>query len=156
MKSINIDGQEIGQQFQPYVIAELSANHNGKLDNAVQLLNLAKQAKVNAVKLQTYTADTITLKSDDPIFQITDGPLSGRSFIISMNGHILHGNGIEICLMKPNVLACDFSSPFDKSAIDFLEKLNVVAYKIASFEIVDLQLIEYAARTGKPLIISQV
>ncbi len=152
---INIEGRRIGSAHPPYVIAEMSANHNGKIETAFKLINEAKKAGADAIKLQTYKADTLTLKSDLPDFQITDGLWAGRTLYelydwahTPWDWHKLlfsHARKIGITI---------FSSPFDKTAIDLLEDLNAPAYKIASFEAVDLELIRYASSTGKPLIIS--
>ncbi|MGZ9200812.1 MAG: pseudaminic acid synthase [Caulobacteraceae bacterium] len=150
-----IGGRAIGADQPPFVIAELSGNHNGSLDRALELIDRAAEAGADAVKLQTYTADTITLDHDGPGFRIEDGLWAGRTL------HDLYQEastpwGWHLRLFERAAergLIC-FSSPFDDTAIDFLESLGAPAYKIASFEAVDLPLIERAARTGKPLIIS--
>ena len=154
-KSIRIDGVEIGPGCPPYVIAEMSANHNGDYEAALRIIDEAKKAGASALKIQTYRADTITLKSDLPDFQITEGLWVGKTLYDLYEwahtpwewhaGLFEHARRREITL---------FSSPFDHTAVDFLEDLNAPAYKIASFEAVDLPLIAYAASTGKPLIIS--
>jgi len=148
--------REIGSGASTYIVAELSANHNQDFDQAVQIIHAAKEAGADAVKLQTYTADTITINSNRPEFRIGGGTLwDGR------NLHELYGEAHTPWEWQPklkqvaNDLGMDlFSSPFDASAVDFLEKMDVPAYKVASFELVDLPLIQRMARTGKPLIMS--
>ena len=139
-----------------YVIAELSGNHNQDFDRAVRLVQAAKEAGVDAVKLQTYTADTITIRSNRQEFRIGGGTIwDGR------NLHDLYGEAYTPWEWQPKLkkvadeLGIDlFSSPFDTTAVDFLEKMGVPAYKLASFELVDIELIQKMARTGKPLIIA--
>lgn len=155
MKQIQIAGRSIGPDYLPYVIAEVSANHNGKLETAMSIIEAAKKAGADAAKLQTYKPDTITLDSDSEDFKIKGGLWDGRTlYELYEEAHMPwewhktlfeHAKKIGITL---------FSSPFDNSAIDLLEDLNAPAYKIASFEAVDLPLIKYAASTGKPMIIS--
>jgi N-acetylneuraminate synthase len=154
-KSININGNEIGEGFAPFVIAEMSANHNGNIANAFRIIEEAKKCGAHAVKMQTYTADTLTLKSDLPDFQITDGLWAGKTlyelYECAQTPWEWHKSLFEHARQVGITL---FSSPFDNTAIDLLEDLNTPAYKIASFEAVDLPLIKYAASTGKPMIIS--
>jgi len=153
---IEIAGRRIGAGHPAYVIAELSANHNRNFDDAVELVRAAKEAGADAVKLQTYTADTITIDSDKEYFRVGGGTLwDGRTL------HDLYDEAHTPWEWQPNLkdLADEigihlFSSPFDATAVDFLEGLNVPAHKVASFELVDLPLIEKIARTGKPLIMS--
>lgn len=152
---ITIQGKKIGGANPVYIIAELSANHNQSFDKAVQLIRAAKNAGADAVKLQTYTADTITIACDRPEFRIQGTLWNGRTL------HDLYGEAYTPWEWQPklkqiaNDLGLDlFSSPFDASAVDFLESMGVPAYKLASFELVDIPLIEKMARTGKPLIIS--
>lgn len=155
MQEIKIAERPIGPDHLPYVIAELSANHNGKFENALRIIDEAKKAGADAVKLQTYKPDTITFKCDSDDFQIKDGPWSGQTlYELYEEAHMpwdwhkplfAHAKQLDLTI---------FSSPFDNTAVDLLEDLNAPAYKIASFEAVDLSLIKYAASTGKPLIIS--
>ena len=154
---MKIDQLEIGLQSRPYVIAEMSGNHNQSLDRALAIVDAAAAAGAHALKLQTYTADTMTLDMAQGEFTIADPDSlwSGQSMhALYRQAHTpwdWHAPIMERA--KAQGMAC-FSSPFDESAIDFLETLDVPCYKIASFELVDLPLIRRAAATGKPLIIS--
>jgi pseudaminic acid synthase len=158
MKSFNpihIAGRAIGPGQPPYVVAEMSANHNGDLASALSIIDLAKKAGADAVKIQTYTADTITLDSDLPDFKILDGPWKGRTlFQLYDWAHTPWEWHKPMFDYARKVGITIFSSPFDNSAVDLLEDLGAPAYKIASFEAVDLPLIRYCASTGKPLVIS--
>jgi N-acetylneuraminate synthase len=155
-ENIQIGQRKVGTGQPVYVIAELSANHNQSFDRAVQIVRAAKEAGVDAVKLQTYTADTITISSERECFRVGGGTLwDGRTL------YDLYGEAHTPWEWQPKLKdLCDdlgldlFSSAFDASAVDFLEKMNVPAHKIASPELVDLPLIEKMARTGKPLILS--
>ncbi len=153
--SMRIAGRNIGCQYPPYIIAELSANHNGKLDTALQIIEQAKQSGADAVKLQTYRPDTITLDSDTVDFQIKGGLWDGRSlYELYEEAHMPWDWHKPLFEHAKKVGIPIFSSPFDATAVDLLEDLNAPAYKIASFEAVDLPLIRYVASTGKPMIIS--
>jgi N-acetylneuraminate synthase len=156
MKSnFNINGISIGEEFPPYVIAEISANHNGNIENAKKLIKLAKASGASAVKIQTYRPDTITVKSRKKDFLIVGGKWHGRYlYDLYQEAHTPWEWHKELFDLANKIGITLFSSPFDRTAIDFLETLNTPAYKIASFEIVDLPLIQHAASTGKPLIIS--
>lgn len=138
-----------------FVIAELSANHNGSIETAIETIRAAKRAGADAIKFQTYTADTITLKSDKDDFKIKgtiwDGKILHDLYAEAYTPWEWHAELFQVA--KEEGLIC-FSSPFDFSSVDFLEQLNVPAYKIASFEITDIPLIKYVAEKGKPIIVS--
>lgn len=153
---IKIGNRVLNNDSQTYIIAEMSGNHNMDYERAVKIVKAAKEAGADAIKLQTYTADTITLNSDAPCFQITQGTLWDGTTL-----HKLYEEAYTPWDWQPklkelaNSLGMDcFSSPFDFTSVDFLEKMDVPAYKIASFEITDIPLIKKVAETGKPVIIS--
>lgn len=153
---IKIGGRSVGVGAPAYIVAELSANHNQSVEQAVRIIQAAKNAGADAVKLQTYTADTITMRSEKEYFRITGGtPWDGRIL------HDLYQEAFTPWEWQPKLkqVAEDlgmhlFSSAFDESAVGFLEQMNVPAHKVASFELVDVDLIRKMARTGKPLIMS--
>lgn len=152
---IEIEGRKIGTGYAPYIIAELSANHNGSLERALQTISEAKKRGACAVKLQTYSADTMTIDCDKNDFQITEGPWAGynlyKLYKWAQTPFEWHKAMFE---HARNIGITTFSTPFDETAVDLLEDLNAPAYKIASFEMTDLPLVRYAASTGKPLIMS--
>ena len=153
---VKINDRCIGGGNPTYIVAELSANHRQQFDEAVELIRKAKEVGADAVKLQTYTPDTITIKSDAPEFRIDSGtPWDGKTL------YDLYSEAYMPWEWQPKLkkvaedLGIDlFCTPFDKTAVDFLEEVGVPAYKVASFEIVDIPLIEYVASKGKPVIIS--
>lgn len=157
MKEINIQNHKISSQYRPFIVAEMSGNHNQSLDRALQIVEAAAKAGVQGLKLQTYTAGTMTLDIEEEEFFIDD------------SNSLWKGNSLYQLYQKaytpwewhePIFKRCQelgiigFSTPFDESAVDFLESLNVACYKIASFENTDLPLIRKVASTGKPMIIS--
>jgi pseudaminic acid synthase len=153
---LTIGGRRIGAGEPVYVIAEMSANHNGSLEEALRLVEAARDAGADAIKLQTYTPDTLTIACDNGHFTVGDGtPWAGRTL------HDLYAEAYTPWEWQPRLKAAAealglhcFSTPFDGTAVDFLERLGVPAYKIASFELVDLPLVRRVAATGKPLIMS--
>ena len=156
LPEVKIGGRTIGANYEPYIICEISANHNGCIKKALELITVAASNGCDAIKLQTYTADTLTMDSskDDFIIQsesIWDGKNFYQLYKKAYTPWEWHAEIMRVA--KEESLIC-FSSPFDFSAVDFLDTLNVPAYKIASFEITDIPLIEYTASKGKPIIIS--
>jgi len=153
---MKIKNKQIGNKNPCFIIAELSANHNGSLEVAIKTIRAAKKSGADAIKLQTYTPDTMTINSDNSHFQITGGTLWDGKTLYELYEEAYtpwewHKRLFEVA--EEEGLIC-FSSPFDITAVDFLEDLNVPAYKIASFEIQDIPLIEYTASKGKPIIMS--
>ena len=152
---IKIDKRIIGNNCPPYIVAELSANHNGDFDRAIEIINIAKEQGADAIKLQTYQADTMTIDSDTDDFQITTGLWKGynlyKLYQWAQTPYEWHE---ELFRHSKKIGLTCFSTPFDESAVDLLEDLNSPAYKIASFEATDIPLVKYAASTKKPLIIS--
>ena len=157
MHDISIAGKTIGENHPPFIIAEMSGNHNGSLENALDIVRSAAKSGAHALKLQTYTADTMTINKTDGDFYI-DNPDSlwhGRSlYELYHEAHTPWEWHKPIFDLAKDLGMAAFSSPFDASAVDFLESLDVPCYKIASFENIDIPLIRKVASTGKPMIIS--
>lgn len=155
LSCFKINGRSIGKGCAPYLIAEMSGNHNNDIGRAFAIIKAAKAAGADAIKLQTYTPDTITMDHDGEGFMIKEGLWKGRNlyelYSEAMTPWQWHADLFQYAREQDITI---FSSPFDRTAIDFLEDLNAPAYKIASFEMTDLPLVRTAAETGKPLIIS--
>lgn len=151
-----INGREIGPGYPAYIIAEMSANHAGSLEHAKEIIHAAKEAGADCIKIQTYTADTLTLDCDNEYFRIKSGPWQNENTMYTLYGKAntpweWHKDLKE----EAEKVGIDFfSTPFDNSAVDFLEELGVGFYKIASPEMVDIPLIKYVASKGKPIIMS--
>lgn len=152
---LNIKGTFISKECPPYIIAEMSANHNGSIDRAIKIIETAKKCGANAIKIQTYTPDTITLNSTKEDFMINGGLWDGRSlYDLYKEAHLPWEWHKDLFNFANEIGITIFSSPFDFSAVDFLESIDAPAYKVASFEATDIPLIEYIASTKKPMIIS--
>ena len=154
--SIAIAGRKIGPDYPVYIIAELSANHNQSFDKAVELVHAAHQCGVDAIKLQTYTADTLTIDCDNEFFRVNGGTLwDGQTLYgLYQQAHTPWKWQARLKSLAEELGLDCFSTPFDSTAVEFLESIDVPAHKIASFEIVDIPLIETVAKTGKPVIMS--
>ena len=155
-KEISIGNHRISKDGPVFIVAEMSANHNMDFDRAVSIMRAAKEAGADAVKIQTYTADTITLNCEDSCFQITQGTLWDGTTL-----HRLYESAYTPWEWQPKLKKIAeemgltfFSSPFDFSSVDFLEEMEVPAYKVASFEITDIPLIQKIAQKGKPIIMA--
>jgi len=153
--TIKILERNIGEDYSPYIIAEMSANHNGDIKQALQLINEAYSSGANAIKLQTYTADTITIDSNQDEFKINEGLWKGNTLYNLYKKAETPFEWHEELFEYANQLGITcFSTPFDETAVDLLENLNTPAYKISSFEIIDIPLLRYVAATKKPMIVS--
>ncbi len=152
---MNINHREVSQSQTPYIIAEMSANHNGDIQRALDSIKAAKEAGADAVKIQTYTADTMTIDCDSEDFQIKGGLWNGYSlYELYKEAQTPYEWHKPLFDYAKEIGITIFSTPFDETAVDLLEELDVPAYKIASFEMTDLPLVKYVAQTGKPMIIS--
>lgn len=149
------NGRRIGPSAHPFIIAEISGNHNGDLERAHKLIDAAKWSGADAVKLQTYTADTMTINHDGPDFQITEGPWAGRQlYDLYRWAHTPWEWHAELVSHCRDIGIMVFSTPFDESAVDFLAEFDMPIYKIASFEMTDHRLIRKVATKGRPVVMS--
>tara|TARA_Y100001968_G_scaffold171440_1_gene156814 strand:- start:2090 stop:3127 length:1038 start_codon:yes stop_codon:yes gene_type:complete len=152
---MEINGRKIGKDYSPYIVAELSANHNGSLKKAKQIIKSAKDNGADAIKIQTYTADSMTIDSEKEDFQVKGGLWDGyKLYDLYKEASTPYAWHEELFKYAKEIDFTIFSSPFDEEAVELLESLNTPAYKIASFELTDLPLIEYIANKNKPLLIS--
>ena len=150
-----LNGRKISSSHPPYLIAEISANHNGCIENALQTIKAAKESGVDAVKIQTYTPDTMTIESNSQDFIIKEGLWKNRTlYDLYKEAQTPFEWHEKIFNYADHLGITIFSSPFDESAVDLLEALETPAYKIASFELIDIPLISYIAKKGKPMLIS--
>jgi len=150
-----INNREIGLHKEPYIIAELSANHNGSLDRAKASIKAAKESGAHAIKLQTYTADTMTIECNKSDFIVKGGLWNGyKLYDLYNEAHTPYDWHKELFSYAKEISITSFSTPFDETAVQLLEELDTPAYKIASFELTDIPLIRLVAKTGKPLLIS--
>lgn len=153
--SVQIGNRTVGPDHPPFIICELSANHNGDLGRALHMIEVAAKTGADAIKLQTYTADTLTIDSDRPDFKIKGGPWGGRTLYDLYKEAHTPFEWHEALFAKARDLGIIiFSTPFDETAVDLLQGLDAPLYKIASFEVIDLPLIARVAKTNKPMIIS--
>ena len=150
-----IDGKKIDESQRPYLVAELSANHGGSIERAKESIKAAAKTGISAVKIQSYTPDSMTIKCNKKDFFITDGIWAGSQlYDLYKNAYTPYEWHKELfdCAKKEKITL--FSTPFDENAVDLLEELHVPAYKIASFEIIDIPLIKYVASKNKPILLS--
>lgn len=153
--NINGEGRIVGSKYPTYIIAEMSANHGGDFNKAIEIIHKAKAAGADCIKIQTYTADTLTIDSNKSFFQITEGTWKGENLYQLYKKAFTPWEWQADLKKEAENIGIDFlSTPFDKTAVDFLEKINISAYKISSFELIDLPLIKYVASKKKPIILS--
>ncbi len=152
---MKIKGRNIGDNEPTYIIAEMSGNHAGDIENAIKIIHAAKESGADCIKIQTYTADTMTIKCDNPYFNIAGGTWSGENLYELYQKAYTPWEWQKVLKEEADKIGIDiFSTPFDKSSVDFLEEIGMEFYKIASFELVDIPLIHYVASKGKPIILS--
>ena len=152
---MRIGNREIGGSAPAYIIAEMSGNHAGNIENAKRIIHAAKEAGADCIKIQTYTADTLTIDCNKPYFQVGAGTWDGENLYHLYQKAYTPWEWQPELKKEAEALGIDFfSTPFDKTSVDFLEKMGIEFYKIASFEIVDIPLIKYVASKGKPIIMS--
>lgn len=155
MSSISINGRAVGDGNPAYIIAEMSANHAGSIERAIEMIHVAKEAGADCVKIQTYTADTITIDCHNKYFNIENGTWEGENLYSLYQKAYTPWEWQERLRNEAIKAGIDFlSTPFDNSSVDFLEKLGMSFYKIASFELVDIPLLQYVASKNKPIIMS--
>lgn len=153
--SIKIKDRVIGQGQPAYIIAEMSGNHAGSLDRALEIVRAAKEAGADCIKIQTYTADTLTIDCDNEYFHIDNGTWEGENLYHLYEKAYTPWDWQPVLFEEAKRIGIDFfSTPFDNSSVDFLEDMGVEFYKIASFELVDIPLLKYVASKGKPIIMS--
>lgn len=154
-KVIEINGRKVGDGYPAYIIAEMSANHAGSLERAKEMIRVAKEAGADCVKIQTYTADTLTIDCHNEYFDITDGTWKGENLYGLYQKAYTPWEWHEALRDEAYNVGIDFlSTPFDPTSVDFLEELGMAFYKVASFEMIDIPLLEYIASKGKPIIMS--
>lgn len=152
---MKINGRQIGEGAPAYIIAEMSGNHAGSIERAKDIIYAAKECGADCIKIQTYTADTMTIDCDNPYFQITEGTWKGENLYKLYQKAFTPWEWQEELSKEAKKVGIDFlSTPFDQSSVDFLEKLELPFYKVASFELVDIPLLEYIASKKKPIVMS--
>lgn len=155
MTGMKIKNRELGGNSPAYIIAEMSANHAGSIDNAKKIIHAAKRAGADCIKLQTYTPDTLTIDCDNEYFQIRAGIWESENlYHLYSKAYTPWEWHAELKKEAENIGIDFFSTPFDNSSVDFLEEIGIEFYKIASFELIDIPLVEYVASKGKPIIMS--